>query len=141
MTGSNTADDGTEAAPKQNDKLIGQFESQDVFLKKGPYGWYLQLGEQISKLEKPKRVPLPPTILPDAVNLDIATKLLSSPLNLGKHPETNEEILLGIGKFGPYLKYMGKFTSIPKKLNPFEVTLKEAVTIILAGKTKEKKAN
>ena len=56
-----------------------------------------------------------------------------------KLPETDEEILLGIGKFGPYLKYMGKFTSIPKKLNPFEVTLKEAVTIIHDGKNKEKK--
>ena len=139
-SGDNTAGEEAEAVPKQNDKLIGQLQSQDIFLKKGPYGWYLQLGEQISKLEKPKRVPLPPTIQPDTVDLSIATKLLNLPLNIGKHPETGEEILLGIGKFGPYLKYMGKFTSIPKKLNPFEVSLKEAVEIILEGKTKEKKA-
>jgi len=138
-SGSSPHDEGGEGAAQENDKLIGEYQSQNVFLKKGPYGWYLQLGEQISKLEKPKRVPLPPTVLPTAVDLDTATKLLSLPLNIGKHPDSGEDILMGIGKFGPYLKYMAKFTSIPKKLNPFEVTLEEAVEIIAQGKTKEKK--
>ena len=47
---------------------------------------------------------------------------------------------MGIGRFGPYLKYQNKFTSIPKAIDPFTVNVAEAVEIIANKITKEKKA-
>lgn len=123
-----------------NTKQLGQNpEGEQVYLKKGPYGWYVQAGEAKSKKDKPKRSPVPAGINPETLELSVALKLLNLPLTIGKHPETNEEILMGIGKFGPYLKYQNKFTSIPKSIDPFTVQIDQAVEIIAAKKEKAKK--
>lgn len=122
-----------------NTKELGLDPSgQTVYLKKGPYGWYVQLGEVVSKKEKPKRSQLPDGVKPEDLALDVAVKLLNLPMLLGKHSESGEEIHMGIGKYGPYVKYMGKFTSIPKAIDPFSVSLAEAEEII-ASKGKGKK--
>jgi DNA topoisomerase I len=130
----------TGQAFTDNTKLLGQNpDGEDVTLKKGPYGWYVQLGEAKSKKEKPKRSPVPAGIATDTLDLPVALKLLNLPLLVGKHTETDEEILMGIGKFGPYLKYQNKFTSIPKSIDPFTVQVSQAVEIIAAKKEKVKK--
>ncbi len=123
-----------------NTKVLGQnAEGEDISLKKGPYGWYVQVGEAKSKKEKPKRSPVPAGIVPENLDLETALKLLSLPLLVGKHPESGDEILMGIGKFGPYLKYQNKFTSIPKSVDPFVVRVDQALEIIAAKKEKVKK--
>ena len=123
-----------------NTKLLGKNpDGEDIYLKKGPYGWYVQVGEAKSKKEKPKRSPVPAGINPETLTIDVALKLLDLPLTIGKHPETNEEILMGIGKFGPYLKHQNKFTSIPKSIDPFTVKIDQAAEIIAAKKEKAKK--
>lgn len=61
-------------------------------------------------------------------SIEKALKLKSMPFALGKHPETGNEILLGIGKFGPYIKYDGKYTSV--KSNPLSFTLEDAVKLL-----------
>ncbi len=129
----------TEGAQPENNKILGQNQNgEDVYLKKGPYGWYVQLGEQISKLEKPKRAPLPPGVLPKDLTLEAAIKFLQLPLNLGSHPSGTSEITIGIGKYGPYIKYENKFTSIPKQIDPFTVTSEQAAEIIETAKIKAK---
>lgn len=123
-----------------NTKILGQnTEGEDISLKKGPYGWYVQIGEAKSKKEKPKRSPVPAGINPETLDLPVALKLLSLPLLVGKHPESGDEILMGIGKFGPYLKHQNKFTSIPKAVDPFAVEVGQAAEIIAAKKEKAKK--
>ena len=123
---------------ESNDKLIGQDENgQDIHLKKGPYGPYLQVGENSKdKKLKPKRATLPPGMNSANIDLDTALKLLNLPTLIGDHPEDGEEILLGIGRFGPYLKYREKFTSIPRNLDPFAINVEQAVSIIKAGLAK-----
>lgn len=101
-----------------------------VFVKKGPYGWYVQLGQEGGAEKKPKRVPLLAGMNPATIDLPTALKLLMLPLKIGNHPQTNDEISLGTGRFGAYLKYQGGFTSIPKNLNPFAVKLDQAVELI-----------
>ncbi len=114
-----------------NTKKLGyNFAGDLIYLKKGPYGWYVQQGGNKLKKEKPKRSPVPTSIKPENLNLNTALKLLNLPINIGNHPETGEEILMSIGKFGPYLKYQNKFTSIPKLIDPFSVDMAEAVEII-----------
>ncbi len=121
-------EDGNAPLEDNPNKSLGELEGKTVFLKKGPYGFYFQLGED-SKTEKPKRASLPPSIKPDDATLEVATKLLSLPIKLGKDTSENE-ISIGIGKFGPYVKCGNKFTSIPKSEDPFTVTLNRALEII-----------
>ena len=105
----------------------------DITVRKGPYGPYLQWEQK--DVKKPKRVSIPPGFDPYAMPLEQALKLASFPASIGKFPDTQEDILVGVGRFGPYLKYDGTFTSIPKAYNFMEITLEEALAIL------EKKRN
>ena len=105
----------------------------DITVRKGPYGPYLQWEQK--DVKKPKRVSIPPGFDPYSLSLEQALKLASLPAAIGKFPDTQEDILVGIGRFGPYLKHNGTFTSIPKAYNFMEITLEEALAII------EKKRN
>ena len=84
-------------------------------------------------------MPLTSGISHTNLNIDIAKKLVNLPLNIGKHPVNGGEIILGIGKYGPYLKYNSKFISVPKKLDPFSLTLEQAIEVIAANSEKENK--
>lgn len=122
-----------QSAAESDNKLLGQGDDGvDIFLKKGPYGFYVQLGEGFDKKEKPKRVPIPSNVKIGDIDLSMAKKLLSLPLHIGKHSKTDEEILMGIGRYGPYLKYQDKFISIPRNTDPFTVEIGEAEKIIAA---------
>lgn len=124
----------------EDNKLLGKNkEGLEVFLKKGPYGFYVQFGENVAKGEKPKRASLPAGVTPDTITLDIALRLLALPTKLCEYPGTNDEIIVGIGRFGPYLKYLGKFISIPRRYDPFTLTTETAIEIINANSEKLKR--
>lgn len=123
----------------EENKLLGiNKEGLNVFLKKGPYGFYVQFGEQISKADKPKRAPVPAAMPHQDINLDMALQLMSLPRKLFDYPGSNNEIILGIGRFGPYLKYLDRFISIPKRYNPFALSLDMVLEIIEANNNKLK---
>src|SRR5262249_17248952 len=69
--------------------------------RRGPRG---QLG-QGDNGEKPKRTALPKGTEPAAVDLDFALKLLALPREVGRHPETGEAIVTGIGRYGAYVQH------------------------------------
>lgn len=86
---------------------------KEVTLRKGPYGFYVQLGEpEEGSKEKPKRSSIPKHISPHDVDLDIALGLLSLPRTLGRDPETGDDVQAGIGRFGPYVKRGGTYVSL-----------------------------
>lgn len=118
-------------APKSDfeTKVIAKDETTglDITLRKGPYGFYLQLGEAEGK-KKPKRQGLPKGLSPDDVDEKKAKALISLPINLGKHPETGEDITVSIGRYGPYVAHNKKFHSI--KMDIFDVDLDQAISII-----------
>ncbi len=78
---------------------------KEVFVKSGPYGFYVELND-----EKKKRVSIPKQIDPENVDLNLAMFLLSLPKKIGEND--GEDISIGIGKYGPYLLYKKKYTSI-----------------------------
>ncbi|PPR59091.1 MAG: DNA topoisomerase 1 [Alphaproteobacteria bacterium MarineAlpha4_Bin2] len=113
----------------------------DVSLRKGPYGPYIQLGEAVpadrekkQKAVKPKRASLPKGMSVADVTLEIALKLLSLPREVGPHPETSDIITAGIGRFGPYLRYQSKYTSLPDEDDVLSIGLNRAVTILAEAK-------
>lgn len=101
----------------------------DVTLRTGRFGPYVQLGEA-SKDEKPKRAGLPKGTSPDDVNLDLALKLLSLPREVGRHPETGEPIMAGIGRFGPYVQHGKTYASLEAGDDVLTIGLNRAVTLI-----------
>ena len=95
---------------------------EEVCVKKGPYGWYVEQGE--------KRISIPSFFDPEALTKEQGLFLLSLPKSLGLHPETQKEVFLSIGRFGPYIKYDGAFYSLRniKELENF--TLEQSLPII-----------
>jgi DNA topoisomerase-1 len=100
-----------------------------VSVRKGPFGFYLQLGESAEGI-KPKRVSVPRDVAPDAVDLELALKLLALPREIGPHPETGEIILAGLGRFGPYLKHGAKYKSLESTQDLLTVGLNRAVDLL-----------
>ena len=123
-----TADE--EAADSQKpksgeDKVLGELNGMKIYLKKGPYGFYLQLGEDATATtEKPKRSALPKNLSPEEITYEQAATLLSLPKQLGNGIEVN------IGKFGPYIKQGGKSKSLTGNDNIFNITVERAEEIL-----------
>ena len=110
---------------------IDKETNKKILLLIGPYGPYLQLGEQEEdKKIKPKRITIPSEILLADLNEEIALKLISLPRDLGEHPETGKKIIANIGRFGPYVNHNGKFKSIPKDEDLFTISLEKAVDLL-----------
>ncbi|MER3478322.1 MAG: DNA topoisomerase I, partial [Leptolyngbya sp. ERB_1_2] len=82
---------------------------EPIYVKLGPYGHYIQLGDRTDENPKPKNVSIPKGVKPEAVTIDMAIGLLSLPRTLGVHPETGRKIQAAIGRFGPYIVHdLGK---------------------------------
>ena len=131
---------GAESDADNGPKELGQDPASGLMVtaRKGPYGNYVQLGEQ-SDDGKPKRVSLPKTMSPADLDLDIALGLLSLPRDVGEHPETHEMIVAGIGRFGPYLKLEKTFVSLKADDDVLTVGLNRAVTLLAEGKQRGRK--
>jgi DNA topoisomerase-1 len=107
-----------------------------VIIKKGPYGFYVQLGDGEDKTEKPKRVSLPNGMEASSVDLDRGLKLLALPREIGTHPETAQTISAGIGRFGPYLKLGDIYKSLPKGDDVLEIGMNRAVELLAGASAK-----
>lgn len=130
-----SAADDDNAEELSEDKVLGNQPETDlpVILKNGPYGHYVQLGDETEK--KPKRSALPKGTALSVVDLEYALGLLSLPRDVGAHPETSDMIQAGLGRYGPYLKYQGKFVSL-KDDDVLSVGINRAVDILAeAAKT------
>ena len=112
----------------ENDGLLGidPETGLNVLIKKGPYGIYIQLGEE----KKPKRTSIPKLVEAKTIDLKKALAFLSLPRLIGKHPETEQDISAGIGRYGPYLKYDINFISIPADETVINIGLNHAVVLI-----------
>ena len=106
-----------------------------VSLRHGPYGHYVQLGETNGDAEaKPKRVSLPGNLAPGELDLDRGLALLALPREIGRHPETGEPIVVGIGRFGPYVKHGRAYKSLGRDDDLFSIGANRAVALLAEAK-------
>ncbi len=114
-----------------------------VYLKTGSYGPYLQLGDAADaeegkakgkRVERPKRVSLPPGVDPKDVDLAKALRILELPRLLGTHPATGKEVRAGLGRFGPYVVHDGDFRSLKKEDDVLAVGLDRALELLAQPK-------
>ncbi len=129
-----TTDEENYDAPKIKevaDQVLGEMNGLKIYLKKGPYGFYVQLGEdQTATTEKPKRASLPSGISPETITTEQASRLLSLPFDLGEGIEVNS------GKFGPYIKAGGKSVSLRGSDTIFNISLERAKELLSGAKEK-----
>ena len=100
---------------------------EDVTLRDGRFGPYVQLGEG----EKPKRQGLPKGLSRSAVDLDIALNLLSLPREVAKHPTSGEPILVSIGRFGPYVQHGKVYASLTAADDVLTIGANRAIDLIV----------
>jgi DNA topoisomerase-1 len=107
-----------------------------VSVKMGRFGPVVQIGDS-SNSDKPRFASLMKNQLIETITLDEALMLFRLPRTLGEHE--GEELVVGIGKFGPYIRYKGKFYSLKKGSDdPYIVTRERALEIIEEKNVSEK---
>jgi DNA topoisomerase-1 len=110
-------------------KLLGKDDDGfDVFVKRGPYGFYVQRSDDKDK-ENLKRSSLPKDMNPEDVDLAQAKRLLTLPREVGKHPETGKKITAAIGRFGPYVKHDKTYASL-KEDSVLDIGINRAVVLL-----------
>ena len=111
---------------------IDEKTGNTLYARIGPFGPMIQLGEKSEDEDapKPKYASLVKGQTLQSITFDEAMKLFDLPRNIGSYKD--EDIIAAIGRFGPYLRYNGKFTSIKKtdNENPLTITLDRAIELI-----------
>uniref|UniRef100_A0A0E0G6J6 DNA topoisomerase n=1 Tax=Oryza nivara TaxID=4536 RepID=A0A0E0G6J6_ORYNI len=115
-------------------RLLGVLPDSDekVFLKQGPYGHYIQVGEDIKGVSR-KRAPLSEVKDIDSITLEDAIELLQYPKILGKHPDDDLPVLVTHSKSGFRIRHRRTLAPLPKSADPKEITLERALKL-LTGK-------
>jgi DNA topoisomerase-1 len=105
--------------------------AEEITVRRGPYGLYVQLGENgEDKKHKPRRTSLPRGMDGEQVTLEQAMGLLSLPRLIGIHPETREEIQAGIGRFGPYVRMGAVYGSLDRDDDVLAIGINRAVDLL-----------
>ncbi|MGH7103171.1 MAG: type I DNA topoisomerase, partial [Acetobacteraceae bacterium] len=109
---------------------------EPITLRRGPYGLYVQQGDQGDKengqeaAKKPKRVTLQRGLTGEQLTLEQALGLLGLPRLIGPHPETGEPITAGIGRFGPFVRIGSVFASLDRNDDVLAIGLNRAVDVL-----------
>ena len=103
---------------------------EPVLAKISKMGPCIQIGASDSEGQKPRFASLKKGQSIFSITLKEALKLFetSFPYTLGELG--GEEVVVGEGKFGPYIRYQGKFVSIPKEIDPLHITIEQAAALI-----------
>ncbi|WP_075522320.1 type I DNA topoisomerase [Candidatus Pelagibacter communis] len=136
-------------------KLIGKHENgNDIYLKNGRFGPYLQYEKILTEIELEKaakkkkktkksksdvnellkNVSIPKGLDLENIDLEKAQFLCSLPKSLGVNPDNQKEITLNTGRFGPYLKCENKSARIENVEDIFSIGLNRAITLIAEAK-------
>lgn len=143
--GAQTTEEAVTEEPDLKELGTDPDSGEEVVLRKGPYGWYVQAGKDAPKPKKgekkekapaTRRTSLPRNMNPAEISLNEALALLALPRTLGSHPETAQEIQAGIGRFGPYLKVGSTYKSLTASDNVLTIDLNRALEVLSTVKEK-----
>ena len=102
-----------------------------VSVRLGRYGPFVQIGTKEDE-DKPRFAGLRPGQKMSQITLDEAMELFKLPRELGESAD-GETIVVGIGRFGPYIRYDDKFVSL-KEDDPYTVSLERALELVVEKK-------
>jgi DNA topoisomerase-1 len=100
---------------------------RNLYAKIGRYGTLVQLGDT-SNDEKPQFASMKKGQSIETITLEEALSLFELPRTVGQFED--HDVIVSIGKFGPYVRLDNKFYSLSKNDDPYEVTLDRCIEII-----------
>ncbi|MCJ7873032.1 type I DNA topoisomerase [Phaeobacter sp. J2-8] len=116
------------------ERMLGEDEGDEIWLKAGRFGPYVQRGEPTPENKKPPRASLPkakgqyvPGWGPDDLTLEKAVTLLNLPREIGEHSEGGA-VKANFGRFGPYIMHQK-----PDEEKPVYVNLKDPIEVFEIG--------
>jgi DNA topoisomerase-1 len=112
---------------ESSDRLLGEDAGDEIFLKSGRFGPYVQRGETTKEAPKPPRASLPKGWAPAEMDLERALMLLNLPREVGPHPEDGEMIEAGIGRYGPFVKHGRTYANLKEVDDVFTIGMNRAV--------------
>ncbi|MGB4788917.1 MAG: type I DNA topoisomerase [Lentibacter algarum] len=124
-----------------DERVLGEDAGDEIWLKSGRFGPYVQRGEPTPENKKPPRASLPKGWQKDEMDLEKALTLLSLPRQIGEHPEGGM-ITSNFGRFGPYVMHQ-----LPDDAKPTYANLKDPNDVFELGMNRavellaEKRAN
>ena len=136
-----TVDRALESQPVRSSQphLLGTDpkSGKPVYVKIGRFGPLAQIGDA-DDAEKPRFASLRKGQLIASITLEEALDLFTLPRTVGEFEE--KEVVIGIGRFGPYVRHDGKFVSLGKTDDPYTIELDRAVSLIRDKREKDAKA-
>ncbi|MCR8723993.1 type I DNA topoisomerase [Frigidibacter sp. ROC022] len=112
------------------DRVLGVDNGDEISLRSGRFGPYVQRGEATEEVPKPPRASLPKGWDASELTLEKAVLLLSLPRPVGNHPEDGELIEAGIGRYGPYVKHGRVYANLPEVDEVFTIGMNRAVEVL-----------
>lgn len=122
---------------KAGERVLGSDPKtgRQVSVKIGRYGAMAQIGTGDEE-EKPLFASLQKSQSIETITLEETLKLFELPRTLGEFRE--KDVVVGVGRFGPYIRHNNKFVSLPKGVDPLEIQLDEAIELIEAKEKKDR---
>jgi len=105
-----------------------------VFVKIGRFGPVAQIGNA-SDDEKPLFAHIPKEKSMDSITLEEALELFRLPREVGEFE--GKPVIIGAGRFGPYVLHDKKYASLPKGADPMSITLEEAIELVKQKRQQE----
>ena len=134
-------DEALESKPVKSSQMheqgIEPKSGKPVFVKIGRFGPVAQIGGAERDEEKPRFASLKKGQLIATITLDEALALFDLPRKLGEFED--KEVVIGVGRFGPYARHDGKFVSLAKTDDPYTIELPRAIELIEQKRIKDKR--
>ncbi len=114
---------------KVGERILGNdpASGKPVSVKIGRFGPVIQIGT-VDDEEKPRFAQLAKGLSMETITLEEALEAFKLPRTLGEYE--GHTVTVGVGRFGPYVRYDKLFVSIPKDTDPMEIGLDEAIELI-----------
>ncbi|WP_420551496.1 type I DNA topoisomerase [Tenacibaculum aiptasiae] len=124
-------DVAANAERAKGERLLGvdPESGKNVYVRLGRYGAMVQIGEATDE-EKPRFASLQGDQTMNSITYEEAMDLFKLPKTLGEYD--NLEVVVANGRFGPYIKFDGKYVSLDKGENPMSVDMDRAIELIEA---------
>jgi len=134
-------DSATQTSERtKGEKVLGTdpVSGKPVSVKIGRFGPIAQIGEA-SDEEKPRFASLLKGQSLETITLEEALDLFRLPRNIGLFE--NEALVIGVGKYGPYVRHKSRFYSLAKTDDPYTMQVERAIEIIEEKRTREENRN
>jgi DNA topoisomerase I len=109
------------------ERVLGQDpeSGKTVLVKIGRFGPMVQMGDTSDESEKPRFAGLRTGQHLETISLDEALELFKMPREVGDFE--GKKVVVGIGRFGPYVRHDGKFVSLKKEDDPYQIDLATSI--------------